>query len=42
MILGGGTVDIILVLGVFVEMCVFSQMRFFKDFFGKLKAEQRT
>ena len=42
MILGGHHVDIILVLIWFSEMRVFSQMRFFNDFFQKLKAEKRT
>ena len=40
--LGGKNVDIILVLIRFSEMRVFSQMRFFNDFFGKLRAEKRT
>ena len=42
MILGGQNVDIMLVLIGFSEMRVFSQMRFFNDFFGKLRAEKRT
>ena len=42
MILGGQHVDIIFVLQRFFEMRVFSQMRFFNDFFEKLKAEKRT
>ena len=42
MILGGQTVDIMLVLTGFSEMRVFSQMRFFNDFFEKSKGEKRT
>ena len=40
--MGGKHVDIMLVFIWFSEMRVFSQMRFFNDFFGKLRAEKRT
>ena len=42
MILGGQHVDITLVLIGSSEMRVFSQMRFFNDFFEMLKGEKRT
>ena len=42
MILRGQHVDILLVLILFYEMRVFSQMRFFNDFFEKSKGKKRT
>ena len=41
MILGGKHVDIMLVLIRFSEMCVFSQVSFFNDFFENVKGEKR-
>ena len=40
--MGRQNADIMLVLKWFSEMRVFSQMRFFNDIFGKLRAEKRT
>jgi len=40
-ILGGQNVDIMLVLIGFSEMCVFSQVSFFNDFFENLKGKKR-
>ena len=42
MILRGHYIYISLVLPVFYEMRVFSQMRFFNDFFEKSKGKKRT
>ena len=42
MILGGQNVDIMLVLIVFSEMRVFSQVSFFYVFFEKSKGKKRT
>ena len=41
-ILGGQNVDIMLVLIGFSEICVFSQVCFFNDFFEKSKSKKRT